>query len=481
MITLSYIASKLENEGYSVGFQGNNETDLKGVLLLGRNEQQYLENYLYLLNKNEIMQLRTMPMFCVILSNKQEVSFIGNVPNFICISNNVSVTEVFKKIQKIFEEYSEWRGELLESIVHNRSLQTVLDISYKIFKNPMYILDSSQTTLAYSRNIETKANDILWNSISEKGYVDFEVMKLIIYTKYLNYLDNLHEPIFFTHKRFSYRCIVVNIRINDYKVGSLGIIEVDATMNDAYLNLANELVDCISSIIKMESLFHMTQGTVYESWILDILENKELEDEVLEYKLSLLGWKQHERFGIGVMKCNEDVETTISIPFYCKSVMRLIPGSKAFIYKNNLVVVFNGDSNRNMVDEKKLSNFLIRGNILCGFSNWFDDFLELGIRYKQACQALKCASKDVPLQYYRRCMVQHICNEFSSKYDLNYYIQPEVKVLWEYDKTHNSDLVKTLYYYLIYNRSLNKCAKKLLIHRSTFVYRLNRISLLSGI
>jgi DNA-binding PucR family transcriptional regulator len=78
-------------------------------------------------------------------------------------------------------------------------------------------------------------------------------------------------------------------------------------------------------------------------------------------------------------------------------------------------------------------------------------------------------------------MVQHICNEFSSKYDLEYYVQWEVKVLWEYDKTHQSDLVKTLYYYLTYNRSLNRCAEKLHIHRSTFVYRLKKITALSGI
>lgn len=480
MITLSYIACKLKNEGYSVKVQSNNEIALKGVILLEKDEEEYLQNYLYLCNDDVIRQ-KKIPVFCAIVYNKLETSFSNNVENCIWLSFEVSITEVFKKIEKIFEEYFEWKTELLDAVIHNKSLQTLLDVSYKIFKNPMYIQDSSQTTLACSRNIETKVNDIFWNSISKKGYVDFEIMKLVIHTPQFNYLDNLHKPTFYKNSMFKYRGLTVNIWINDYKAAILGILEVDAPMNDAYLNLASELADCIINIIRRDSMFDTTYGTIYESWILDILENKKVENEALESKLSLYGWKQHERFYIGVMNCESDVETTINIPFYCKSVMKLIPESKSFIYNNNLIVIFSVSSFKNTIDEERLINFLIRSKMLCGISNCFDDFLELGIRYEQACQALKCASNKVPLQYYWRCMVQHICDEFSSKYDLDYYVQWEVKILWEYDKAHHSDLVKTLYYYLIYNRSLNRCAEKLHIHRSTFVYRLKKITSLSGI
>ncbi|WP_411683134.1 PucR family transcriptional regulator [Clostridium thailandense] len=480
MITLSYIACKLENEGYSVKLQSNNEIDLKGVIFLDKAEEEYLQNYLYLCNY-DVMNRKKMPVFCAIVYNKEKISFTNNVKSFIWISCKSSLTEIFKKIEKIFEEYFEWKSELLDAVIRNKSLQTLLDVSYKIFKNPMYILDSSQTTLACSRNIETKVNDIFWNGISEKRYVDFEIMKLVMHTPQFNYLDKLHKPTFYEIDMFNYRGLTANIWVNDYKAAILGILEVDTSMNDAYLNFASELSDCIGNIIGRDSMFDITYGTIYEAWILDILENKEIENEVLECKLSLYGWKQHERFCIGVMDYKSDVEAIINIPFYCKSVMRLIPGSKSFIYNNNLIVIFNESSFKNTVTEDLLNNFLIRSKMLCGLSNWFDDFLELGIRYEQACQAIKFASNKVPLQYYCRCMVQHVCNEFLSKYDLDYYVQMEIKILWEYDKKHNSDLVKTLYYYLTHNRSLNTCAEKLHIHRSTFVYRLKKITSLSGI
>src|SRR5690242_6618868 len=104
MITLSYIACKLENEGYSVKLQSNNEIDLKGIILLEKDAQQYLQNYLYLC-KDAVMQQKKMPVFCAVVYNKQEISFTNNAKNCIWISCKVSIIEVLKKIEKIFEEY----------------------------------------------------------------------------------------------------------------------------------------------------------------------------------------------------------------------------------------------------------------------------------------------------------------------------------------------------------------------------------------
>ncbi|RST77265.1 PucR family transcriptional regulator [Siminovitchia acidinfaciens] len=52
--------------------------------------------------------------------------------------------------------------------------------------------------------------------------------------------------------------------------------------------------------------------------------------------------------------------------------------------------------------------------------------------------------------------------------------------LLDYDRQNNSELVKTLYVYLYYNRSWKASAKSLNIHKQTLVYRVNRIEVITG-
>lgn len=59
--------------------------------------------------------------------------------------------------------------------------------------------------------------------------------------------------------------------------------------------------------------------------------------------------------------------------------------------------------------------------------------------------------------------------------DLSVVFPEKLKILIKEDLKEKSELVKTLYYYLIEERSLQKAAAKLDIHRNSVVYRLNKI------
>lgn len=56
------------------------------------------------------------------------------------------------------------------------------------------------------------------------------------------------------------------------------------------------------------------------------------------------------------------------------------------------------------------------------------------------------------------------------------YCTENIGKLTEIDQKNNSELLKTLYYYLINNCNLLKTSKVLFIHRNTLIYRLNLIS-----
>ena len=54
-------------------------------------------------------------------------------------------------------------------------------------------------------------------------------------------------------------------------------------------------------------------------------------------------------------------------------------------------------------------------------------------------------------------------------------ISPELRVLAEYDRKKGTQYCETLYFYLIYSRSLKKTCDALFTHRNTVLYRIERI------
>ena len=57
----------------------------------------------------------------------------------------------------------------------------------------------------------------------------------------------------------------------------------------------------------------------------------------------------------------------------------------------------------------------------------------------------------------------------------NDLISPELRALAEHDRKKGTQYCETLYFYLIYSRSLKKTCDALFTHRNTVLYRIERI------
>lgn len=73
-------------------------------------------------------------------------------------------------------------------------------------------------------------------------------------------------------------------------------------------------------------------------------------------------------------------------------------------------------------------------------------------------------------------LVDLIYDKYKKNTFLDIIIPDELFVLKEHDETKNSELLKTLYYYLIEERSLMKAAKHMDVHRNSIVYRTGKIN-----
>ena len=76
---------------------------------------------------------------------------------------------------------------------------------------------------------------------------------------------------------------------------------------------------------------------------------------------------------------------------------------------------------------------------------------------------------------YSRYLAYDVVGSFAQTRQLRNYIHPDIHRLAAEDEKGRSDLLATLYCYLLNDRSYQLCAEKLHIHRNSFAYRIQKV------
>lgn len=484
---MQMIADKIIHYAPELYIKKDSQLVLKSIKLICKSQTIFEEGYVYL-GKGQDIQFNT------IYENQLNIIYIGKsaIPkdvaampscNMIILDSCYDLETVFNEIQHIFDFYNEWDQELQSSIINEKGLQDLIDIVYKIFKNPIYLLDSAYMTLAYSREISADAVDFLWSSIVTEGYVNINLIKSLRIDKTLDYLSSLTTATFFLYQGWSYRSINVNIWLSNKRVASLTILEISDTFNDSHLHLANYLASIITTAME-KTLYHNTSKTKFENFLINLLEGKTYDEKTIQYYLSYIGWKLTDKYSLLKVKVNlnqtELVNTTYTLE-YCSILLRnIFSGSRSIILESNIVVIIN--MNKCFVSWQSslnyLMEFLIKIGYKGGLSSGINVFSELNQHYKQASAAIDLGNIMKSTEYlytYKDYAIYHMIDICSKNMDLFLLCHPSALNLFEYDKNNNTDYFYSLYIYLMNDRSLVDSAAALCIHRNTFVYRINKI------
>ena len=147
------------------------------------------------------------------------------------------------------------------------------------------------------------------------------------------------------------------------------------------------------------------------------------------------------------------------------------PDSHPFLYKGDVFLFLHRDSDVDIFTELA-KEFDLKVIV----SEAIRDLYDLPSLYRAAHDALDMILKS---NYHGEnvCSVAQLrtpllLKNLDSRDDL---ISPELRVLAEHDRKKGTQYCETLYFYLIYSRSLKKTCDALFTHRNTVLYRIERI------
>lgn len=438
-----------------------------------------LNNHIYL--TEEILDLSvftSMPEDVVfVICQKNKDSFLPE-GRFSCIllSCDTSVLHVFNTIQSTFDYYESWEQQLISICHQDGTLDELLQLSLPVFKNPLCILAGDGSVVAQAALDELP--DMA--SFFQDAAVRVDYLNAFNQDPACRISPESRVPVLFPAYITGYRSLNMNLFLNDQAQYRLSIIEKDETITDAGHYLITVLAQHAEYILHRMYSESSSRSTTLQSIFQSVLSDRTADYMNISHLLTSVGWLPQHTYLCSVIQTSGEIHASLSTDTVCSFIETEFSASCSVVYKENVVSFFN----LSLLDLEAEEVFqglvlFIRDSMLkAGYSRSVTGHMNLRRQYHQAYTALKLGGEISPqlwIHHFDQVAVPYILRQATRILPGNMLCYEKLLDLVHSDKVQNTEYIKTLRTYLEHNLNTVQSAKALFIHRSTFLYRLERI------
>lgn len=368
---------------------------------------------------------------------------------------------------------------LLSSLAKARGLQSVADAGYSALGNPVIISDKSWTVLAMAPDIAIDS-DTAWTEFRRDGMLSITTVSRDIQNGLSEKLNHCETPFLWETEAADFRRILSNVIVGGRNAATITVLEYNHPFSDADPAAIAMLRDAISAEMQKDKFYSYTRGLLHEELLENLLAGRTEDPAMVEYRMNQIDQGMRKCIFVHVLDISGFDRGNHSVPYVRNYLERLIAGSKAVIYDDNIVLVASYDDNpyAGKQETGELAEFMKRHNIRAGVSRSFSNLADLRRHYREAMAALTVGRHMHPsrvLYSYEDYALYHIAALCAENGGIDEYVHPKLSALSEYDRTHESSFTLSLLTYLQCNRNISDTAARLHIHRNTLIYHLKRI------
>lgn len=425
------------------------------------------------------------------LKNQGIISF-GALPDTLLSHNTVMLfpkesdrQAVYLALEKLFARYTEWDENLRKALVSRKSIQYMLEISTSILENPAYVHDRNFTLLG-SVNIHEDQNGWEYNEKKQQYILSLEIMNDYKLDKEYQATMSIDGPAIFSDTMFGYRILYRNLRTEGTWHGRLCVNELKRKIRKSDFYFLSYLSDFLLISLEMGHA-HISQDTQsLENAFLQLISGGRIEKTPLLSALEQYGWNQEDSYFCAILSTEYRDVRTNAVTYTCLKLYDMFPYSCIFPYRDKIVIVINASQGNTTIHQfsSELAVFLREGLFRAGISALGQDFLRLGEYYKQATEVYNLGNYKDPTiwQYcFDDYILPYIFHQSIRELSPQLLCRKELFILRDYDQEHHTDLFHTLRVYLEHNLNISHTSEALIIHRSTLLYRLERIEALTNL
>ncbi len=276
------------------------------------------------------------------------------------------------------------------------------------------------------------------------------------------------------------RWIFCAIRIQNVVAGYVAVClpaGTEATGRD--LRFITALAGVCSVEMQKHDFFVTRTGMKYENFLVELLEGRFDNVNLISSRLELLDRKFCNFFCIALLRCSEPHNSDLFNKRQMATLRSIYPNSMSVVYQDAIVLFLNQDDPILLGEEHTapLQEFAQRNHMKVGISQPFRDILKVNAYYQQTLTALEIGEVHDPsgTVYLATDLLPQYLFSNCTYTGLEVGIHHHIFWLQDYDERYHTSFVHTLRTFLDCDRNAAKAAEKLHLHRSTFFYRMKKL------
>ena len=397
---------------------------------------------------------------------------IGNAPQLgrfiekcgiLQVPETENIFRVFNIVQEIFNKYEAWEAELSRILRRSASLQELLEASRVIFNNPMLLIGSDFSYLAYTEH------DYLQNQLGIRlDSPAFDPDLLDAFLSLHELATDIKEPLLLSLMGRS--TLSVNLFDVDDFLGCITVFGEYRDFRSSDIQLCQFLAENIRQAFLLKPHLAGDRSSLRRS-LLHIISGQPLSQE---QRNVIIRYGDH-----GDLVCVAFRPAPDSRPLPSGYVLSLIEeqfkDSLAFEYDSGIAAVIPVEQGIG----PQLASLLQKLRLICGVSHPFPDLHESAYAYYQASSALDTGTGIAPggsIYRFEDYILPLLLRNATADIPARYFYIEGLSRLAAHDACAPVSYLDTLKNYLDSSMSIAETARKMNLHRSSLIDRLNRIT-----
>lgn len=385
----------------------------------------------------------------------------------------------FRAVQKLFLRYEKWETSVRDVMRRDQNMEELLTYAFQVFDNPVFVHDENFNLLA---SVSEGENQHHWDLDKGSGKYVLPMEILNDFNVNPDYLESMstNGPSLFPSETFGYRILYQNLRHNSRYRGRICVNELNRPLRPGDYYFLDYFSDILTDIFQMGQSAEYHKKRSLSECLTRLIERETVSDNTLEKFLMQYGWTGHDNYFCACLFPEERDVLTNSLPYYSNQLSENFSDICAFPYEYTIVVVSNNSLNGiEPAEFRRRIGLLLRESLMkAGISCLCNDLQKLYYMYRQAVCALEVGRKKQGTFWcfcFDDYQIDFVFYNALQEFPVEFLRCREITILQEYDKTHTSNLYETLKCYLENDRNLARTSELLDIHRTTLLYRIDRI------
>ena len=403
-------------------------------------------------------------------------SDFGNIPYIqVALENLEEIAEFMNDMQEIFDTADGWERKIHDLMLEHVGMERLLQVTSEFLQNPLTVigLDFTFVAEAGSKYLPPRAR-----LYTDEG-LNVEYVNALLQNETYREMADTHETVMFPAYISGCRSMNRNLFVDEKATHRLILTECRVEITQGVICVLDILSEKLEFLLAHEEEETDPDRDIEQIFV-RVLSDRTADYTQISRELSELGWGGNHEYMCLILQITYLNQQNLSTKAISRYIKKKLGDSVSFLYQDEIVVFF--DLTRLGMNQEEVAGklvYFIRDTYLkAGYSRVMTGHMNLRRQYVQAKTALDVGSRKKPylwIHYFSQVAMTYILEQATKRLPGTMICHEGLLELKKHDEENQTQYMETLRVYLEQHLSATQAARELFIHRSTFLYRLDRI------